>query len=79
MAEKKERFEILLEEIRGNVKAVAEGHLVIRREMAEMKKELKEDIREVNDKLGFVAGQLGEKIDKIDQKLDAHIKLPAHV
>lgn len=78
MAKEKERFEMLLEEVRDSVKLVAEGHVTIRREMQEMKNELKEDIKLVDDKLGFVAKQLGNKIDKIDQKLDEHVRLPAH-
>ena len=85
MAEKKERFELLLEEIKDNVKQVAEGHEVIRHEMREMKSELKEDIKEVNDKLVFVAkelggkiGENGQKIDEVKDKLDVHMKQPAH-
>jgi len=76
MAEKKERFELLLEEIRDDVKAVAEGHSVIRREMQEMKTELKADIKEVNGKIEFTAKQLGDKIDRVDQKLEEHVRIP---
>jgi hypothetical protein len=78
MAKEKERFEILLEEVRDNVKLVAEGHSTIRREMQEMKTELKADIKEVNNKLEFVARELGGKIDKVDRTLEEHVKLPAH-
>lgn len=75
MAERKitlNQIGMMLEEIRSDVKAVAEGHAVIRREMQEMKTELKEDIKEVNDKLGFVAKQLGDKLEE-------HVRLPVHV
>lgn len=72
----KERFETLLEEIRDKVSAVAEGHDVIRREVREMKSELKSDIKEVSDKVEFVAKQLGSKIDKVGTKLDEHLRVP---
>jgi len=85
MVEKKERFELLLEEIKDNVKQVAEGHGIIRHEMQEMKNELKEDIEGLNDKLIFVAkelggkiGENGQKIDEVKDKLDVHMKQPAH-
>lgn len=69
---------IMLEQVASDVKLVAEGHVTIRREMQEMKNELKEDIKLVDDKLDFAAKQLGNKIDKIDQKLDEHVRQPAH-
>lgn len=40
-----------LEKIKGEIKGVAEGHSVIRREMREMKNELKSDIKDVGQKL----------------------------
>jgi hypothetical protein len=69
---------VLIEGVKADVKAVAEGHSVIRREMQEMKEELKEDVKGVNDKLTYVAKELGGKIDKIDQKIDEHMRQPAH-
>jgi hemerythrin len=75
----KERFEILLEEIRDKVQTVAEGHDIVRKQILDAKIELKEDIKDVDNKLEFVVKYLGEKIDKIDQKIDEHVKLPAHI
>jgi len=75
----KERFEVLLEEIKRDIKAVAEGHGVIRREMQEIKNDLKTDIKELGSTIKFVARDLGEKIDKVGQRLEEHIKLPAHM
>ncbi|KAF0135107.1 MAG: hypothetical protein FD145_245 [Candidatus Saganbacteria bacterium] len=66
---------ILLEQVASDVKAVAEGHAVIRSEMQRGFEEVKEQIKFVDDKVTFVA----DKVNKIDQKLDEHIRLPAHV
>lgn len=75
MAKEKEKFEILLEEVRDGVKLVAEGHHVIRSEMRQMKEELIEKIEENTSAIKFVA----DKVNDIGQKLDEHIRLPAHV
>ena len=74
MAEEKERFEILLEEIKGDIKGVAEGHETIRSEMRQMEQRLAEKIDENTSAIKFVV----DKVNKIDQKLDKHISLPAH-
>jgi hypothetical protein len=71
MPEKKERFELLLEEIKGDIKGVAEGHSAIRREVREMKTELKADIAGLDGKIRF----LGDKIDRVEKTLE--IKLTA--
>ena len=88
MADEKNRFENLLEEIRDSVKLVAEGHSVIRREMQEMKIELKSDIKLGNDKVESLAnevnkvkqelGAVKQKVDKIDTTLEKHVRQPAH-
>lgn len=70
---------VKLEQVASDLKGAAEGHAAIRREMQEMKNELKSDIKEVDDKLKFVAKQLGDKIDKMDNKLDEHLKVPHSV
>lgn len=72
MGEEWKRTEVLLEGMRGDIKAVAEGHQIIRREIQELKTELKCDIKEVNDALKFVAKELGDK-------LDSHMRQPAHI
>jgi len=83
----------MIEGLRGDVKAVAEGHGVIRSEMKQMKTELLEKIEENNSAIKWVAKDLGgkiegvrEKVDKLDErtgriedKLDAHMRQPAHV
>lgn len=77
MAEKKmERFELLLEEIRDNVKTVAEGHEVIRLEMRRMEGRLTEKIEGNKSAVKFAAKQLGGKIDKVDEKLEEHVRVP---
>ena len=69
---------VMIERVGGDVKAVAEGHQVIRREMQEGFGEVKEQIKLVDDKLKFAAKELNGKIDKIDQKLVEHMRQPAH-
>ena len=75
MAEKEitlNQIAVMIEGVGSDVRAVADGHAVIRREMQEMRTELKEEISEVKNGLKFVAN----KVDKIDQKLDEHIRMP---
>ena len=54
----KERFEVLLEEIKGGVKAVADGHGVIRNEMKRMEERLTEKISFVDGKVDFLAADV---------------------
>jgi len=72
----------MIEGLRGDVKAVAEGHGVIRSEMKQMKVELLEKFEENKAEIRWVAKDLKEvkeKVGKIDRTLDEHVKLPAHV
>ena len=81
MAEKKERFEMLLEEIRDKVKLALEGHDVIRSEMRQMEGRLSEKISIVDGKvehLGREFREMKQKVDKIDSTLEEHVRLPAH-
>jgi archaellum component FlaC len=55
---------VKLEKLGSDIKAVAEGHEVIRREIQGAKSELKADIKLVDG--------------KIDKTLDDHVRLPAH-
>lgn len=92
---KKQHFEILLEDIKGKISQIVEGHSAIRIEMGKMENRLKGEICIVNlavnalgkridsaeDSIGkridSVENRLGgieEKADKIDNKLDEHIK-----
>jgi archaellum component FlaC len=69
------RVEILLEEIKSNVKLALEGHDILRNEIRESHKELKQEIGDLKSALEYVA----KKVDLIDKKLDAHIRQPAHI
>jgi len=86
MNKMKERFEILLEEIRGDVKLALEGHDTLRSEMRQMEERL-------SNKIGAGDQALDAKIDSvylslkneirvtglaITDKIDEHIKQPAH-
>ncbi|KAF0134598.1 MAG: hypothetical protein FD145_616 [Candidatus Saganbacteria bacterium] len=59
---KKEHFEVLLEEIRGDVKLALEGHQVLNRKIDEMKDELKVDFDGLKVELRNVGRNLGKKI-----------------
>ncbi|MBI5698877.1 hypothetical protein HZC35_01020 [Candidatus Saganbacteria bacterium] len=87
MAEKeinKDQLQILLEDIKGKVKQVAEGHSTILSRIDNMEKNLKSEISIVNlavnvlgKRMGTLEDQNGrieEKVDKIDNKLEDHIK-----
>ncbi len=89
MVEEWKRAEVLLEDIKHDVKAIAEGHSVLNRRMDTLEINLRKEIKEVKDELHFVAKELndkidavdrrlGDKIDRVDSKLDAHMRQPAH-
>ena len=65
---------VKLEQLGSDIKAVAEGHFVIRAEMQRGFDEVKEQIGFVDVKVEF----LGKKVDAIDKKIDEHIRQPAH-
>ena len=79
---------VKLEQLASDIKAVAEGHAIIRREAQEMKGELvsetnfiKSAVKFVSDKVNKIdrdLGEIKESVDKIDRTLDEHVKLPAH-
>jgi archaellum component FlaC len=84
MAEKEvtlNQIAVMIEKVGSDVKAVAEGHEVIRSEMRQMKDEIIEKISFVDGKvehLGREVREIKEKANKIDKTLDEHVKLPAH-
>ncbi len=77
---KKERFEILLEEIKSNTRLAFEGISDLQGQV----KEVKTEIRSLDKKYEVTTQILAEEIKevkeivkKIDHKLDEHIHLPA--
>jgi hypothetical protein len=74
MAKESNRTEILLEEIKSDMKLALEGHAVIRNSLQQMEGRLTEKIEENKSAIKFVAA----KINNIEKKLDQHIQLPAH-
>lgn len=79
MAEKEitlNQIGVMIEEIGDDVKGVAEGHQVIRSEMQQMEGRLTGKIDGNKSAIKFVAKQLGDKIDKVDEKLDEHMRVP---
>lgn len=82
-------MEILLEEIRSNVKLALEGQDVLRSEMKQMEQRLSEGIQGNSLKIGILSKKLDAvhsslkneiKITAmaINDKLDEHIRLPSH-
>lgn len=92
MASGKERFEVLLEAIQSDVKAIAEGQGGLQRQIEEVRGELKAQITAVDKKhdTNFSAlydlllgarkdiKSISADIQRVETKLDNHIKLPAH-
>jgi hypothetical protein len=54
----KERVEILLEKIDGDVRGIAEGHGLLRKEMQEMRTEFRSEFDDVKSILKFHSGEL---------------------
>lgn len=71
MAKEKERFEILLEEIKGKVDLVLEGHGVLDKKI----EDVKDMVREVDLKVE----DTGKAVKQISKTLDEHVRQPAHV
>ncbi|MBI5700398.1 hypothetical protein HZC34_00920 [Candidatus Saganbacteria bacterium] len=65
---------VMLEQVASDVKAVAEGHAVIRSEMRRGFSDVKEQIKLVDDKVTFVA----DKVIGIEKEMKEHIRQPAH-
>lgn len=75
MADEWKRTEVLLEEIRSDVKAIAEGHSVLSRKIDDNTEDLRED-------LGGKIDNLTLTVKEISRDLKEHIRQtvpPAHV
>ena len=77
---KKDHLEILLEDIRGNVKLVLEGHEGLRHDIQDLASETKEHFEVVdlkfealNNKIDAVDEKLSNRLDKVGEKLTNHI------
>jgi len=75
MAEK-ERFEVLLEEIKGKVQLVLEGHGVLDKKMGELQQEIgnldkKQDL--YYKMLNHDIKEVDKKVEGIKQTLDEHV------
>ena len=79
---------LMIEQLGSDIKAVAEGHQVIRNEMNKGFGEVKEQIRFVDTKVEHLGSEfrkmkedlkeVKETAGKIEQKLDEHMRQPAH-
>ncbi|MCX5726330.1 MAG: hypothetical protein NT030_03960 [Candidatus Saganbacteria bacterium] len=80
---KKEKFEIILEDIRKENKATQEGHDILYRKIDSTRSELKQDMKDLKFALGGRMGKveegikdlkidLGGKIDRVLAKVEDH-------
>jgi hypothetical protein len=67
MASEKERFEILLEDIRDSVKLIAEGHQSLRNELERGFSEVREEIRNLASEFHLYARTTSERIGKLER------------
>jgi len=80
--------DLKLEQLGSDIKAVAEGHQIIRREMQEVKSELVSEfglvksalktVAEKTNKIGSELSEVKQKTEQIDKKLDQHMLQPVH-
>ena len=68
---KKEHFEILLEEMKGDIKLVLEGHSVLDKKISDVKEMIKAVDTKVEDTRMVVK--------EINRELKAHVRMPAYV
>ena len=88
MAKEKERFEILVEELKSDFKLAFDGISTLRNETQRGFEEVKEQIKFVDGKVEFLGTEVREikkelkevkgKVDKIDHTLEEHVRQPAH-
>jgi hypothetical protein len=68
MPTEKERFEILLEDIRGNIQAIAEGHQFLRKELKSGLAELKGEIVALRNEFHLYAESTEMRIGELEQR-----------
>ena len=89
MAGEKERFEMLLEEIRDNVKQAAEGHSLLNDKVDRLddkvetvRQELKQEMRLIHyslkNEINVTSYALKDDIKEVEKKLDLHMQQPVH-
>jgi hypothetical protein len=64
---KKEHFEILLEDIKGTVQLVLEGHDVLRHQICEVQQNQRENF----EHLSMLIHGVNKRVDAVDMKIDA--------
>jgi hypothetical protein len=64
----KRHFGVIAEALRGDVRQVAEGHTVIRRELQEFRGEVRDEFQEVRALLRLSFAQLDQRIRTLEAK-----------
>ena len=67
---KKDRFEILLEDMNKNIKGIAEGHGILLAEVKDGNRKSEERDKELGDMIKSNSKTHHERIDKVDRKID---------
>jgi hypothetical protein len=62
----KRHFGVIAEALRSDVRLVAEGHSVIRREIQEFRGEVRDEFKEVRALLRLSFAQLGQRISTLE-------------
>jgi len=62
----KRHFGVIAEALRSDVRQVAEGHAVIRRELQEFRGEVRDEFREVRALLRLSFAQLDQRISRLE-------------
>jgi hypothetical protein len=68
MPTEKERFEILLEDIRGNIQAIAEGHRFLRKDLRSGFAELKGEIVALRNEFHIYAESTEMRIGELEKR-----------
>ncbi len=71
------RFEVLLEEIRDDVKILAEGHVMLDRKIEHVDTKLDRVVHELSRKMDLGFATLSTDIRQLAQRLDTHERFHA--
>jgi uncharacterized protein YoxC len=92
MIKERERFEMLLEEMRGNFKVLAEGMDIIRSNVNDLRTnmiDMRNDIKRLDNKIDYVHSSLKQVHSSLkneinvtymalNEKIENHVKQPSH-
>ena len=71
MEEIKRHFGVIAESLRSDIRQIAEGHDIIRRELHTQREELKEEFKETKSLMRPSYAQLDQRIDTVESDVSA--------